>query len=93
VATSFRIEGRWQAAATNERVTAAPLSLKDKIIVGATGGDSGVRDYVAALDAATGKQVHDPPTGRQRDRINELWTMLAGPKGRLVRRDPQGAAV
>src|SRR6201997_3229818 len=37
------------------RITAAPLALKDKIIVGASGGDSGVRDWIAALDAATGK--------------------------------------
>jgi alcohol dehydrogenase (cytochrome c) len=37
------------------RLTAAPLAVKDKIIVGASGGDAGVRDFVAALDAATGK--------------------------------------
>ena len=37
------------------RVTAAPLALKDKIIVGASGGDSGVRDWIAGLDAATGR--------------------------------------
>jgi alcohol dehydrogenase (cytochrome c) len=37
------------------RITAAPLAIKDKIIVGASGGDSGVRDWIAALDAATGK--------------------------------------
>src|SRR5437773_2634186 len=37
------------------RITAAPLAIKDKIIVGASGGDSGVRDWVAALDAASGK--------------------------------------
>src|SRR5215475_4546542 len=37
------------------RITAAPLALKDRIIIGASGGDSGVRDWVAALDAATGK--------------------------------------
>ena len=37
------------------RITAAPLAVKDRIIVGASGGDSGVRDYVAALDGATGK--------------------------------------
>ena len=29
--------------------------MKDKIIVGAAGGDRGVRDFIAALDAATGK--------------------------------------
>jgi len=35
--------------------TAAPLAIKDKIIVGASGGDKGVRDYIMAADAATGK--------------------------------------
>ena len=35
--------------------TAAPLAIKDKIIVGAAGGDKGVRDYIMAADAATGK--------------------------------------
>src|SRR5258706_5272027 len=37
------------------RITAAPLAIKDRIIIGAAGGDSGVRDWVAGLDAATGK--------------------------------------
>jgi alcohol dehydrogenase (cytochrome c) len=35
--------------------TAAPLPVKDKIIVGASGGDKGVRDFILAADAATGK--------------------------------------
>jgi alcohol dehydrogenase (cytochrome c) len=35
--------------------SAAPLAVKDKIIVGASGGDRGVRDFIVALDAATGK--------------------------------------
>jgi alcohol dehydrogenase (cytochrome c) len=35
-------------------LNAAPLALADSIIVGASGGDSGVRDWVVALDAATG---------------------------------------
>jgi len=35
-------------------LTAAPLALKDSIIVGASGGDRGVRDWVAALDPKTG---------------------------------------
>ena len=37
--------------------TAAPLVVKDKIVLGASGGDNGVRDFILALDAATGKQV------------------------------------
>jgi alcohol dehydrogenase (cytochrome c) len=37
------------------QLTAAPLAVKDKIILGAAGGDRGTRDFIAALDAATGK--------------------------------------
>jgi alcohol dehydrogenase (cytochrome c) len=37
------------------RITAAPLVIKDKIVIGASGGDAGVRDWLAGLDAATGK--------------------------------------
>jgi len=40
---------------TRITITAAPLAVKDKIIVGASGGDSGLRDWIAALDGATGK--------------------------------------
>ena len=39
------------------QLTAAVLPVKDKILVGAAGGDRGVRDWIAALDAATGKLV------------------------------------
>jgi alcohol dehydrogenase (cytochrome c) len=35
-------------------LTAAPLALKDSIIIGASGGDRGVRDWVVSLDAKTG---------------------------------------
>jgi alcohol dehydrogenase (cytochrome c) len=37
------------------QLTAAPLAVKDKILVGAAGGDRGVRDFLAAVDAKTGK--------------------------------------
>jgi alcohol dehydrogenase (cytochrome c) len=36
--------------------TSAPLVVKDTVIVGTSGGDSGVRGFVAAYDAATGKR-------------------------------------
>jgi alcohol dehydrogenase (cytochrome c) len=42
---------------TDVQLTAAPLAVADKIIVGAAGGDRGTRDWIAALDAATGKLV------------------------------------
>ena len=35
--------------------SAAPLAVKNKIIIGAAGGDRGVRDFIVAIDAATGK--------------------------------------
>src|SRR5579862_2318099 len=37
------------------QLTAAPLPVKDKIIIGAAGGDRGVRDFIAGLDGASGK--------------------------------------
>jgi len=36
--------------------TSAPLVVKDMVVVGTSGGDSGVRGFVAAFDAATGKR-------------------------------------
>jgi alcohol dehydrogenase (cytochrome c) len=39
----------------NLEFTAAPLAVKDKIIIGASGGDKGSRDYIVAIEAATGK--------------------------------------
>jgi alcohol dehydrogenase (cytochrome c) len=38
-------------------ITTAPLAIKDKIIVGAANSGAGVRDWIAGLDAATGKRV------------------------------------
>ena len=35
-------------------LNAAPLALADKIIIGASGGDQGVRNWLVALDAKTG---------------------------------------
>src|SRR5688500_3488047 len=40
-----------------ETMTMAPLVVKDKVIVGNSGGEFGVRGWVAALDAASGRTV------------------------------------
>ncbi len=37
--------------------TLAPLAVKDKIIVGISGGEEGTRDYIDAYDAVTGKRA------------------------------------
>jgi alcohol dehydrogenase (cytochrome c) len=39
----------------NYGATSAPLVVKDKILVGTSGGDDGVRGFIAAFDAVTGK--------------------------------------
>ena len=38
-------------------ITAAPLVIKDKVIVGVTGGDSAHRGYLNAFEAKTGRHV------------------------------------
>ncbi|HTU51610.1 MAG TPA: PQQ-dependent dehydrogenase, methanol/ethanol family [Acidobacteriaceae bacterium] len=37
--------------------TSAPLIVKNKVLVGTSGGDDGVRGFVAAYDAQTGKEA------------------------------------
>jgi alcohol dehydrogenase (cytochrome c) len=39
----------------NYGATSAPLIVKEKVLVGTSGGDDGVRGFVAAFDTATGK--------------------------------------
>jgi alcohol dehydrogenase (cytochrome c) len=39
----------------NYGATSAPLVVKDKVLVGTSGGDDGVRGFVSAYDAETGK--------------------------------------
>jgi alcohol dehydrogenase (cytochrome c) len=38
-------------------LSSSPLAIKDKIIVGAAGGDQGVRDWIAGLDAKSGNRL------------------------------------
>jgi alcohol dehydrogenase (cytochrome c) len=49
---------RWDTVVTDYRpgytMTAAPLAVKDKIIVGISGGEYGVRGFLDAYDAKTG---------------------------------------
>ncbi len=43
-------------AAKNYSITMSPNVFKDKVIVGTAGGDLGIRGYIAAFDARTGKE-------------------------------------
>jgi alcohol dehydrogenase (cytochrome c) len=49
---------------TDMSLNAAPLALRDSIIIGASGGDAGVRNWLVALDGKTG---------------NELWRLYSVP--------------
>ncbi|AHG91607.1 PQQ-dependent dehydrogenase, methanol/ethanol family [Gemmatirosa kalamazoonensis] len=40
-----------------ETMTMAPLAVKGKVLVGSSGGEMGVRGWIAAIDAASGKEV------------------------------------
>jgi len=42
---------------TGETITMAPLVVKNKVIVGNSGGELGVRGWILALDVATGKEL------------------------------------
>ena len=44
-------------AAAGYAITHAPLVVKDKVIVGTAGGEYGIRGFIAAYDAKTGKEV------------------------------------
>jgi len=44
-------------AKQNFSITMSPNVFKDKVIVGTAGGDMGIRGYIAAFDANTGKEV------------------------------------
>jgi alcohol dehydrogenase (cytochrome c) len=52
---------RWDVSVADHMqgysLTLAPLALKDKIIVGAAGGELGIRGFIAAYDAKTGRQM------------------------------------
>jgi alcohol dehydrogenase (cytochrome c) len=41
----------------NYSLTAAPLVIQDKVLIGPAGGELGIRGFVAAFDAKTGKEL------------------------------------
>ncbi len=69
----------WKVAVNDARqcgcnITAAPLLVKDKVVVGSAGGDSAFRGYITAFDAKTGHLAWRfytiPGTG---EKGNETW--------------------
>jgi alcohol dehydrogenase (cytochrome c) len=51
----------WNAAvadpAAGYSMTLAPLAIKDKVLIGVAGGEYGIRGFIAAYDAASGKPL------------------------------------
>ena len=48
---------RWPRPRPGYSMTLAPLVVKDKVIVGVGGGEYGIRGFIAAYDAKTGKEA------------------------------------
>jgi alcohol dehydrogenase (cytochrome c) len=69
----------WNVAVGNPAlgysITMAPLAVKDKILVGVGGGEYGIRGFVAAYEAASGKELWRtytvPAPG---EKGSETWT-------------------
>ena len=68
----------WNTAVADPKarysMTAAPLIVKDKVVVGVAGGEFGIRGFLAAFDARTGKEVwrfHTIPAPGERG--HETW--------------------
>src|SRR4030095_1185819 len=56
-------------------ITMAPLIVKDKVLVGSGGGEYGIRGFIAAFDARTGKElwrVYTIPAPGEKG--NESWS-------------------
>ena len=52
---------RWETKVADYKlgycITGAPLAVKDKIITGTSGGEAGIRGFIDAYDAKTGKRI------------------------------------
>ena len=79
---------RWETKVadngTGHSITMAPLAVKDKVIVGISGGEAGIRGFVDAYHAKTGKlawRTHTVPAAGERGVdtwAGESWKNGAG---------------
>src|SRR5688500_1703210 len=58
-AKSGRLVWKTKVAESKEgySITVAPLALKDRVIIGTGGGEYGIRGFIAAFEARTGKEM------------------------------------
>jgi len=89
----------WDAAAADASLgytfTVAPLVVKDKVIVGIAGGEYGVRGFIDAYDAATGKRawrfytIPGPHEPGNETWAGDSWTRGGAPAWMTGTYDPQ----
>jgi alcohol dehydrogenase (cytochrome c) len=53
----WKVQPAGATAASGYAYTHAPLIVKDKVIMGTAGGEYGIRGFISAFDARTGKEV------------------------------------
>ncbi len=76
-------------------LTAAPLAVKDKVILGTAGGEYGIRGYLDAYDAKTGKRVWrfytipGPGEAGHETWQNDAWKHGGGPVWLTGSYDPE----
>ena len=65
-------------------LTLAPLAIKDKVLVGVSGGEAGIRGFVDAYDARTGQRswrfnsIPEPGTPGNETWLNDAWKTGGG---------------
>ena len=79
-------KARWQTEIADYKsgvtVTGAPLAIRDKVIVGVSGGDMGIRGFLDAYDAKTGKRLWRYYTiPAEGEPGNETWGANSWKKG------------
>ena len=89
----------WDAEAADYRqgysFTLAPLVVKDKVIVGVSGGEYGIRGFIDAYSAETGKRawrfytVPEPPESGSETWQGDSWKIGGGPAWVTGSYDPE----
>jgi len=68
---------------TGYSLTVAPLVVKDKVILGTAGGEYGVRGFIAAFDAKSGREIWRFHTiAGPGEKGSETWAAIRGKPGR-----------
>jgi alcohol dehydrogenase (cytochrome c) len=92
---AVRWETKVEENATGHSITAAPLAIDGKVIIGVAGGEAGIRGFLDAYDARTGKlawrcwTIPGPGEPGNETWGGESWKTGAGPTWVTGSYDPQ----